>query len=325
MDLLYRLGEHRIAFCDVPAALGAYLLSFYSAVSRAETTDGFSTIGVNFRVGPVVEASFDVVARGPNWLVGVDERGEFAFHCCGFWCIRTNGDSVDVALFRGGELAHWDLLNQALFSALTHCLVRVGVLSLHAASVVATDIGGTRVFLLVGESMAGKSTMSLAMAHAGAGVLVGDDKTLVDVAESAVFSMGEPITFRAGTSDLIPELAQFDDPAFGALEDRSFLRTQKVGVDLGVAFRAVRSLVARGSLEVVLLNRVGECDMPIRTPLSGTDACEAFLSDSYVGLARPLARELMAEVVASARCSKFTYGTGRRNLYVAVQSLVHSG
>lgn len=325
VELLCRLGKHRVVFRDVPTPLGAYFSSFFSAVSPAETTDRRSAIAVNFRVGPVVGVSFDVVARGPNWLAGVDEGGEFAFHCCGFWCVRTNGDSVDVALFRGGELSHWDLLNQALFSALTHCLARAGVVCLHAASFVARDPDGPRVLLLVGESMAGKSTISLAVARAGVGVLVGDDRILVDVADSAVFSMGQPITFRPGTSDLIPELAQFDDPAFDALDDEQFLRTQKVGVDLALAFRAARRLVARGSFEVVLLNRIGECDKPVRTALSGTEACDALLSDSaYVGLARPLARNLMAEVVAGARCSRFTYGAGRRNLCGAVQSLVHS-
>lgn len=107
-------------------------------------------------------------------------------------------------------------VDELIGAALTHAMALAGLAPLHG---MAAEIDGVGV-LALGESMAGKSTLALAILHAG-GRVVSDDFLLVgggeDGPKPTVGALRRDLYVREGSFDLIPEAlrARFSDNGAG--------------------------------------------------------------------------------------------------------------
>ncbi len=92
--------------------------------------------------------------------------------------------------------------NELIGAALTHAMALAGRVPLHG---MAAEIEGVGV-LVLGESMAGKSTLALALLHAG-GRVVSDDFLLVgrEPGQAEVHALRRDLYVREGSFALIPE------------------------------------------------------------------------------------------------------------------------
>ena len=134
-------------------------------------------------------------------------------------------DSITVKIAKNLEVVELQLFNQCLKYALCLAGLHWGVVSLHAA-VVRLRWG---VAAIIGQSMAGKSTLAISAALRGATLLTDDRVFLDSNMPHCTYSLGEPVTFRPGSSDLLPAWLEFDLPSYAI--DPIARRNYKVPID----------------------------------------------------------------------------------------------
>jgi len=303
----WSLGRAGFSFHGAPADLRAYLLQFWRALARRSlgrcrshpvvfrwAESGVSSPKLHF---PVLPGTYEVG----------HEAGEWALVSRGHWGIRIGEQSIQVELDRAGWRQHWDVLNQALTFALVLSAGSLGAVSLHGACL--ETAWGTIV--LAGPSQAGKSTLALAAAAAGA-ALVSDDRVFVSVGPPALTTtLGAPVTFRAGASQLIPDLAPYERGAPAATQTHARRQAQfKIAVDLERAFARPRRLQSALPRALVLLQRDQGARRPRWHKLRAQEALSGFAAADPIPIAGPARQTLLRDLVRRTECWGFAYPSG---------------
>lgn len=247
----WSVGTKRYVFTGGPPEISEYLLDFFAALIPGPSRSAGRKVVFDLAVeGQALPRNRTVVLPGV-YEAGQDDES-IVLMSPGCWLVRVLADRVYVELSREGWRHHWDVLNQALTHALVINSSTWNILSIHASCIEAP----WGVLLLCGSSSVGKSTLALGAAAAGAS-LICDDRVFISLEPPVQLgTLGSPVTFRAGTSHLLPALAIYEDSVDQEiLAAPSRCHQYKIAVDLEATFGTVRKFSAQAPEAIVLLFR----------------------------------------------------------------------
>ena len=234
-----------------------YFKEFYLSINKVRTDHIAKTVYVRFiehdsdLTCEIVED--DTTELLPDLLFLSLRNEKIVCFCKDSWIIEEKEDLIEVRT--NGRVFHfWDVLNQCLRDVITRNARKYGVIGLHAACL---QLAWGNV-MLFGLSGSGKSTLSIGVGLHESNKLLSDDRVMFCYNEEHCYltSFGFPITFRAGTSKICPELRKYEEnvPAI-AFSDKDINYKYKVRVDYEDLFGYKRIYYLLDKLKYVFLQR----------------------------------------------------------------------
>ena len=234
-----------------------YFKGFYLSINKVKLECVFKTIYVRF-IEHDGDLKYEIVEGEttellPGILFISLKNGKIVCFCKDSWIIEEKEDLIEVRI-SGRVLRFLDVLNQCLRDVIIRNARKYDVIGLHAACLKLTW-GNV---LLFGLSGSGKSTLSIGAGLYESNRLLSDDRVVLCCYEkhSYITSFGFPITFRAGTSKICPELRKYEEsvPVI-AFSDKEMNYKYKVGVDYYDLFGYKRIYYLLDNLKCVFLQR----------------------------------------------------------------------
>lgn len=307
----WSVGTKDYVFTGGPLELRKYLLGFFSALIALPSHSGHSASR---------KVAFDWTDEGHTlprnfievlpkvYQVGHDDESVFLIspEC---WTVRILADEINVELNQEGWKDHWDILNQSLTTAFVINSSTWNIISVHAACIEAP----WGILLLCGPSNAGKSTLALGAAAAGAS-LISDDRVFVSLnPPMRISTLGSPVTFRAGTSHILPKLATYENSIEQKIVANPLQHHKyKIAVDLTQAFGIFRKFTTQAPKAIVVIFRDQLAGQGKWARLTGHEALLKIKRADPIPIYPSCRDEMLFKLIEQLEVWSFSYAFGDR-------------
>lgn len=234
-----------------------YFKDFYSSLNKVKNSHTPKYVYVKF-TDLDIGLNYEIIEENTKELISnllylSIKNEKIVCFCKDSWIIEEKENMIEVRT-NGKMFCFWDVLNQCLRDVITRNAKNYGVISLHAACL-QLSWGNA---LLFGLSGSGKSTLAIGTGLHTSNRLLSDDRVMFCYKEelSYLTTFGFPITFRAGTSKICPELRKYENnvPAI-AFSDKDINYKYKVGIDYEELFHYKRIYYLLDNLKCIFLQR----------------------------------------------------------------------
>ena len=226
-----------------------YLKSFYQSLQDTSYNKQKIKIEMTSQIIDTHTSDSLIPVLDEQYYIGEDQS-TFIQYSPKKWIIVTSGNNyINVTTFNDWKLTK-DILNQALRDAIYRVCVMKNMSVAHSACVVCP--WGT--VLLFGASGVGKSTLAIALGNFGYDIIT-DDKCVI-TENRTMTSLGFPITFRAGTSNLIPKLKKYETNVPNIVFTNNTLRYRyKIAINYNELVGKDRRYTQQSDYYIVFLKR----------------------------------------------------------------------
>ncbi len=222
---ILQFSNCKVVFVGGDCYVQKYFSNFFSSIISQENEMLIkNTIKVEFEKRSFDSENTDNNERYKifNNLFYCETKSKKQFEYINKWKIISYSNTIKIQYC---SYESFDVLNQILRNIILEKLKNFNLISMHSSCLFCKD----NIYVILGYSGTGKSTISIGMGLKDDVVLVNDDRIVLSIENNSVSHFGTPVTFRLGTEKILPKLGEYIVEYSNILEDEK--HKTKIGIN----------------------------------------------------------------------------------------------